>query len=240
MEESAMLNITSHQQNSRFRVILVFTLFGLSSICSAAEQNINPGINRHYEGAQYEEWVHTFERPGREVYDKRHEVVKALNLNPGMRVADVGAGTGFYSLLFSEQVGKSGKVYAVDITRDFVTNILRRARERGLDNIQGIISEDKSTRLPPLSVDLVFVCDTYHHFEYPQSMLSSIHTALRPGGRLVIIDFRKQPGVSTSWVMSHVRANKQTVIHEVKRAGFRFDSESPILKTNYFLTFTKK
>ena len=223
--------------NSILKIILLM-LFVVAS-AHAAEQNINPGINRHYHDASFERWVRTFERPGREVYDKRHDVVRALGLKPGMDVADVGAGTGFYSLLFAQTIGPRGKVYAVDITKDFIRNILRRADETGLKNIHGILSNQTETRLPPASVDLVFVCATYHHFEYPQTMLASMHRALRPGGQLVIIDFRKQAGVSSAWVMSHVRGNKQAVIKEVEQAGFKFHAESPVLKTNYFLRFEK-
>jgi ubiquinone/menaquinone biosynthesis C-methylase UbiE len=213
-------------------------LFAMAT-AHAAEQNVNPGINRHYQDASFERWLRTFERPGREVYDKRHEVVRALELKAGMDVADVGAGTGFYSLLFAQELGQQGKVYAVDISENFIKNIYRRADEMNLNNIHGIVSSQTDTRLQPASVDLVFVSATYHHFEYPQTMLASMYRALRPGGQLVIIDFRKQAGLSSAWVLSHVRGNQQTVIKEVERAGFKFHSEVPLLKTYYFLRFQK-
>jgi ubiquinone/menaquinone biosynthesis C-methylase UbiE len=205
----------------------------------AAEQNVNPGINRHYQDASFDKWARTFERPGREVYDKRHDVIRALGLKPGMDVADVGAGTGFYSLLFAQQLGQQGKVYAVDISENFIKNILRRADEMKLNNIHGIVSSQTDTHLQPASVDLVYICATYHHFEYPQTMLASMYRALRPGGQLVIIDFRKQADISSAWVMSHVRGNKQAVINEVEQAGFKFHSEAPVLKTYYFIRFEK-
>lgn len=205
----------------------------------ADEQNVSPGINRHYQGAEYQQWLSTFEGPGREVYDRRLDVVQELELKAGMDIADIGAGTGFYSLLFAQQVGKSGNVFAVDITDDFVRNIKRRAAENNLHNVQGILSEQKDTRLESASIDMAFVCNTYHHFEYPQAMLASIHRALRQGGELVIIDYRKQAGTSSSWVMSHVRHGKQLVIDEIEQAGFKLQSESNILKENYFLRFLK-
>jgi predicted methyltransferase len=205
----------------------------------AAEQNVNPGINQYYQGAEYQQWLSTFERSGREVYDRRQDVVQVLQLKAEMDIADIGAGTGFYSLLFAEQVGKSGNVFAVDVTDDFVQNIKRRAAENNLNNIHAILSKQKDTSLDSGSIDMAFVCNTYHHFEYPQSMLASIHRALRPGGILIIIDYRKQAGSSTSWVMSHVRSGKQSVIQEVEQAGFKLDSMSDILKENYFLRFVK-
>ncbi len=93
--------------------------------------------------------------------------------------------------------------------------------------------------LPAQSIDLAFTVDTYHHFEYPQEMLESIHEALRPGGRLIVIDFRKDPGFSSGWVMGHVRANKNRVIAEITANGFEQINDKPFLGTNYFLEFRK-
>jgi predicted methyltransferase len=142
-------------------------------------------------------------------------------------------------LLLAEQVSKSGNVFAVDVTDDFVRNIKRRASEKNLNNIHAVLSKQKDTSLDSNSIDMAFVCNTYHHFEYPQSMLASIHRALRPGGTLIIIDYRKQPGTSSSWVMSHVRSGKLSVIEEIEQAGFKLDSESDMLKQNYFLRFLR-
>jgi predicted methyltransferase len=217
--------------------LMVMSLTGGS--LHAEEANVNPGINQYYYDAEFERWVNVFERPGRELYDRRHEIVKALELRPGMAVADIGAGTGLFTRLFSRQVGKSGRVYAVDISENFVRSIEGIAQDQGLDNIQGIVNTDKSTGLAANSIDLAFLADTYHHFEYPQNMLASIHRALRPGGRLVIIDFRKQPGISSSWVMSHVRADQTVVTWEVEKARFELVSDSSLLKSNYFLSFVK-
>lgn len=214
-------------------------LFSFSVLAKVAEKNVNPEINRHYQAAEFEDWVGVFERPGREVYDKRHAVVQALNLKPGMDIADIGAGTGFYSLLFAEKVGAAGNIFAVDVAEDFVLNINLRAAEKKLKNIHGVLSKQKDTLLAPASIDMAFVCDTYHHFEYPKTMLSSIYRALRPGGQLIIIDYKKQSGISSSWVMSHVRTDRKAVIKEVEQAGFKFDSEVDILMTNYFLRFIK-
>lgn len=215
-------------------------LFSVLIQAHADEQNVNPGINQHYQDAQYQQWLSTFEWSGREVYDRRQDVTQALELKEGMDIADIGAGTGFYSLLFAEQAGKSGKVFAVDVTDDFVRNIERRAAENNLKNIHAVLSEQKNTRLDADSIDMAFVCNTYHHFEYPQSMLASIHRALRPGGTLVIIDYRKHHGTSSSWVMSHVRSGKQSIIKEIEQAGFKLHAESDILKENYFLRFVKE
>ena len=222
------------------KLIIISILFSLAGLTFASEQNANPGINQHYTDTTHQEWVGVFESDGREVYNQRHVVVKALQLKPGLDVADIGAGTGFYSLLFSKEVGPTGNVFAVDITEDFLNGINRLAKEQNLKNIHTVLSNQKDTLLAPQSIDLAFVCATYHHFEYPKTTLASIHRALRPGGKLVIIDFRKQAGLSSGWVMSHVRSDKHAVIKEIEHTGFEFESESEILKSNYFLRFIKK
>jgi predicted methyltransferase len=83
-----------------------------------------------------------------------------------------------------------------------------------------ILCREDHSCLPPASVDLVFICDTYHHFEYPQKTMASIHRALRPGGRLIVVDFERIPGRSSGWTLQHVRAGRETVLEELKTAGF--------------------
>jgi ubiquinone/menaquinone biosynthesis C-methylase UbiE len=218
--------------------VLLLVLPG--SVAAAAESNVAPGINRHYQGADYERWVATFERSGREVYDQRHRIVAALRLKPGMTVADVGAGTGLFTRLFARAVGSTGRVYAVDITPEFISNILRTAREQELGNVEGIVNTATDTKLPSGVLDVVFVCDSYHHFEYPRAMLGSIQRALRANGALVVIDYEKAPGRSSPWVMDHVRADKATAIREIEAAGFRFVGEEPLLTENFFLRFVRR
>ena len=204
-----------------------------------AEQNVNPGINRHYENPSVTQWRGVFERHGREVWDRREDIIRHLRLHPGQRVADVGAGTGFFTLLMAREVGPGGLVYAVDIARNFVDASVQRAREHGLSNVVGIVNDQHSVRLAPDSVDLVFISDTYHHFEYPQATLRSIHAALRPGGELVVIDFKRIPGVSSGWVLGHVRAGEPRVTAEIEAAGFRLTERLDFMQTQYYLRFRK-
>jgi len=205
----------------------------------AVEESVRPGINTYYMDPEWQQWVNQFESPGREVYDRRFDILKASSVSPGMDVADIGAGTGLFTRLFSRQLGADGRVYAVDISRPFVENILRESREQGLKNVAGVVNSPDDAMLDANSIDLAFTVDTYHHFEYPRSMLASIHKALRSAGRLIIIDFVKQPGKSSSWVMGHVRADKRKVIDEVSSAGFVLIDDKPLLRSNYFLEFRK-
>jgi len=206
-------------------------------ISHAQESALPPDINRHFINPDFDVWTGRFERPGREVYDRRRDIVKATGATRGMTVADVGAGTGLFTRLFSETVENAGKVYAVDISQVFVDNIVRISREYGQANVIGLVNTRRSVSLPARSVDLVFLCDTYHHFEYPRDMMLSIRTALKPGGSVVIVDFRKIPGVSSAWVMGHVRSNEAVVVEEIKSAGFKLVEDNDLLRTNYFLRF---
>ncbi len=222
----------------RMRLFILAAL--LWSLGAAGEQSVSPGINEHYQDPDYDEWVAVFERPGRELFDRRFQVLHALGLKPGMRVADIGAGTGLYSRLMARAVRPNGRVIAVDIAPNFVDNLLWVARERGIDNLEGVVNDQQGTGLKPESLDLAFLCDTYHHFEYPRSMLASIHASLRPGGDLVVIDFERIAGVSSGGVMSHVRGGREEVIEEIEAAGFELVEQRPeLLRRNYYLRFRK-
>ena len=214
-------------------------LLGLfTALVSHAEEPGNPStINRRFINPDYEQWVSRFERSGREVYDRSHEIVAATEVKSGMIVADIGAGTGLFTRLFSDKVGASGKVFAVDISRVFIDNIMRYSREHNQNNVEGILNNQKSVALSPKSIDLAFICATYHHFDTPEAMMVSIRSALKPGGSIIIIDFRKIPGFSSPWVLGHVRANKSAVVKEIQSFGFRLVEDKDFLKKNYFLRF---
>lgn len=221
------------------RSILGYLILALLISPLVAEQNVNPDINSYYENPDVTRWQRVFERDGREVWDRRGDIIRHLRLQPGQAVADIGAGTGFFSIMMAREVGETGLVYAVDIAKNFVDATVQRAREQDLDNVVGVVNDQQSVRLPADSVDLVFISDTYHHFEYPQATLRSIQSALKPGGELVIIDFRRDPGQSTSWVLGHVRADSQRVIDEVEAAGFKLTEKLEFMQTQYYLRFRR-
>ena len=207
--------------------------------CGALGQGASPDINEQYRNPSYSRWQQNLESEGREVYEKRLAIVDAVALKPGQAVADVGAGTGLFTRLFAARVGPQGRVYAVDIARSFVDGNLQRARGAGLNNVVGVVSTQADTRMDRDSVDVVFVCDAYHHFEDPKAMLASIRRALRPGGSLVIVDFERVPGRSPDWILRHVRGGKEEFRSEIEAAGFRFAGEVKLMRENYFLRFTR-
>ncbi len=219
--------------------VLLSGLLAVVPPSPAQEHSVNPGINAHYQRPDYSGWVNVFEREGREVFDHREEIVAALGLRTGMTVADIGAGTGLFTRLMAPEVAPGGRVIAVDISEVFVENTLRRARAEGLANIEGVVNTPVDVTLPEGSIDLAFVCDTYHHFEYPQRMLHSIHRALQSGGELVVIDYERLPGTSSPWLMGHMRASKDVVIREIEQQGFRLLEQWKFHPQKYFLRFAR-
>lgn len=208
----------------------------------AAEKSVKPGINKNFLDPDLKvgAWVERFEREGREVYDHRKEIVARAAIKPGSVVADIGAGTGLFVPLLAEAVGKDGKVIAVDIVPKFLAHIRGRARAMKADNIETVLCTDKSTRLPANSIDLAFICDTYHHFEYPASTLASLHRALRKGGEIYLIDFKRVEGESSDWILNHVRAGEEVFAAEIEAAGFERVERIDLLKDNYILRFRKR
>lgn len=205
------------------------------------EGSVKPGVNAEFLKPELpvNQWVERFEREGREIYDHREAIVRAIGLRPGMRVADIGAGTGLFTPLFAEAVGPRGIVYAVDIAPDFVKHIEQRAAAAGIRNVRAVLCTERSVELPPNSVDLAFICDTYHHFEFPQSTMQSLHRALRSGGEVVLVDFKRIPGQSSEWTLNHVRAGQEVFEREIESVGFRKVGEVDLLKLNYFVRFRK-
>ncbi len=209
----------------------------------AEEVSIRPGVNDDFLGEEVDvpHFVGVFEGESREIAASKEALVAALHLRKGQDVADVGSGTGLFLPLLSEAVGRGGKVYALDISPAFLEHLEKRVLEEQLGPVEVRECSARSVELEPFAVDVAFVCDTYHHFEYPQSVLFSLYKAVRPLGKLYVVDFERIPGVSRQWVLDHVRANKDTVKKEIESAGFVFEAEEKIpgLRENYVLRFRR-
>lgn len=210
---------------------------------TSGEKSVKPGINTRYldPDLKVDEWLQRFEVESREIFHSRNEILDACEINPGMTVADIGAGTGLYTRLFSNAVGENGWVYAVDINGPFLEHIQARAAQEKQFNITTVLCPQDSVSLPPASIDFAFICDVYHHFEFPKTTLASLHKALKPGGSIILIDFIRIEGVSNDWTLNHVRAGEDVFRKEVEDAGFRFEAKLELagLKDNYCLRFVK-
>lgn len=186
-------------------------------------------------------WLERLEVSSRELFSARINVADAIGLEPGMRIADVGAGTGLYTLIFAEKIGPQGVVYAVDIAPRFLTLINQRADDLGFDNVVSVLSRPDSITLPPNTVDAVFIADTYHYFDDPAGLMKTVYDALRPGGAVYIVDFKLADGATPPPEKRHVRFGESGLTAEVESFGFTFAGEIPVdgLADNYMAKFTR-
>lgn len=227
---------------SRLAKPFLFLMLTALTMPSAYPQDnsVKPGINDTFRDPDPQEFIGRFEVESREIFARRKEIAAACNLQPGQTVADIGAGTGLFTRMFADNVGKEGRVIAVDIAQNFLDHIQKTTREAGQRNVETVLSKADSTELPPDSVDVAFICDTYHHFEFPQKTMTSLHRALKPGGRVILVDFHRVQGTSTDWVLNHVRAGQDVFEAEIVQAGFKkVHEEVELLKENYFVVFEK-
>jgi predicted methyltransferase len=226
-------------QSRRWPILLALALVQVIPQAWGQEKSVRPGINSPFENPDVQQFIGTFEGESREVYVERQKIVAACKLKPDMTVADIGAGTGLFTRLFAKEVGRKGKVYAVDIAPKFIEHIKNTCEEAKLENVVGVVCTADSVKLPPKSVDLAFICDTYHHFEFPYKTMSSIYEALRPGGQVVLIDFHRIPGKTRLFLLYHVRAGQEVVVKEIESSGFKKVSEEQFLNENYLVRFEK-
>ncbi|MBC8355255.1 MAG: methyltransferase domain-containing protein [Planctomycetes bacterium] len=220
-------------------IIQLVSLVFVTINCFAQDKSVNPDINKSFKKPVVSTFVERFEREGREVYDHREEIIEACQLKPGMVVADIGAGTGLFTRMIASRVTDRGQVIAVDIAKEFVDHIEQSCKEEGLKNVKGVVCGPDSTKLPDNSVDLAFICDAYHHFEFPYKTMRSVYRSLKPDGQLVLVDFDRVEGKSSDWILNHLRAGKATFVAEIEIAGFEVTEEREFLETSYWIRFTK-
>lgn len=227
---------------SLYPMVRLSILALIATVAVAQESSVNPGINASYlsEDMIVADWVERLEREGREVADNRDEIVAQIGIEPGIDIADIGTGTGLFLPTLTAAVGPKGKVFAVDIIEKFLAHVDTHIERRGWKKVETVLCTERSTELAPNSIDLAFICNVYHHFEYPNDTLASLHQALRPGGRIVLIDFKRIPGTSADWILNHMRAGQEVFEAEITAVGFAKTREiTDLLSDNYFVIFKK-
>jgi SAM-dependent methyltransferase len=171
-------------------------------------------------GHQAAGWL---ERPEREDEEQPKKLLKALKLEPGLAVADIGAGSGYYSFRIAPLVGEKGKVYAVDIQQEMLDIIKKRMKKDKVSNIETILGAEADPKLPDDSIDMILLVDVYHEFAQPYEMTQKMVKALKPGGRLIFVEFKKEdPKVPIKEV--HKMSERQVIkemdeFKELKHAG---------------------
>jgi ubiquinone/menaquinone biosynthesis C-methylase UbiE len=181
------------------------------------------GIGKFYMGREIamvmgHEAAGWLDRPEREQEEAPQKVLEALKIQPGAVVADVGAGSGYFSFRLAKVVGPKGKVLAVDIQPEMLALIRQRAKAKKLDNIELILGKEKDPQLPADGVDLILMVDVYHEFEFPFEMTEAMVRALKPGGRLVFVEYRKEdPQVWIKLVhkMTVDQVKKEMAVHDL-------------------------
>ncbi len=221
------------------RALAPFMLLALASCGSASVNEADQqAAADDKEEANIELWLDRLEVNSRELYAARNAVVDALSLNIGDRVADIGAGTGVYTLLMAEKVGAEGAVFAVDIEPRFLKLINQRSSDLDLTNITAVLSRETSITLPPKAVDIAFICDTYNYFNEPEAMMRTVHEALSSNGRLYIVDLDLTPDHPKS---AHIRVGKEALAQEIESFGFKQIAVVKVegLSEAYMLAFEK-
>ncbi len=220
----------------RPRVLAALLLAAAATAPAFAAQAAAPGTQMQHRHDDPRAYIASLEDPARDAYQKPDEVMKALALRPGEVVADIGAGSGYFTVRLARAVGESGRVYAVDISPDMVRHLNRRVRAEGLRNVVTVLSDPDDPLLPDASVDRFLIVDTWHHVEDRPAYLERMKRMLRPGGQVVHIDFQKRElPIGPPMEMKIAR---EDLMRQMEDAGFRLSAEHAFLPYQYFLVFT--
>jgi tRNA A58 N-methylase Trm61 len=202
------------------------------------------GIGKFYQGREIARvmsfhgapWL---ERPEREEEERLSLLVKSLKLKPGMAVADMGAGSGVITLLMAEHVGDDGKVFAIDIQQEMLDLLGKKLKAREITNVALVKGTVRSPRLPPASVDLVLMVDVYHEFEFPYEMTLEIAKILKPGGRAVLVEYRKEdPDVPIKLVHKMTEAQVKKEL-EQEAFGLKWKETIGVLPRQHIIVFER-
>jgi ubiquinone/menaquinone biosynthesis C-methylase UbiE len=213
-------------------------LLVLATILLAAQQpGVHPVSGRRYAGVMSYEGAPWLDREERDVEEEPDRAINALGIQEGSTVADVGAGSGYMSVRMARRVGPKGKVYATDIQPQMLELLRRRLARENVTNIELVLGAIDDPKLPEAAIDLILMVDVYHEFSEPQKMLRGMMKALKPGGRIVLLEYRKEdPDVPIRYEhkMSVAEARQ-----ELEAEGFKFVKVDGILPRQHILTFQK-
>ena len=175
------------------------------------------------------------EGPDRDAWQQPGRIMDALAVSDGSVVADLGAGGGWFTIRLARRVGPNGTVYAEDVQRQMIEAIERRVQREGLRNVRTLLGRDEDPRLPPDALDAVLMVDAYHEVQNRQALLRNVRTALKPRGRLAIVDFRKD-GLGPGPAMEE-RIDPSTVVADARAAGLKLIADEDFLPFQFLLVF---
>jgi ubiquinone/menaquinone biosynthesis C-methylase UbiE len=178
-----------------------------------------------------------FNRKASDPENKPDQILKALALQPGQTVADIGAGGGYFSLRFADAVGREGRVFAVDTDSGFLEFIKSNAKEKGLDSIETVLATEDELRLPKGSLDLVFMRNVTHHLSNRVDYFRKLKEMLKPDGRIAIIEYRRDGGFSFHRMFGHF-IPKEVIVAEMHKAGYQLKENFDFLPEQSFAIFS--
>ena len=236
------LRSTSRIQTARLAGVLAAVSIGLVSASPwqrlSAQQERSPDAQRPRQIAPAMSWVYAdwLTRPEREREEQPDRLVNALDIEPGATVVDLGAGVGYFTWRLARRVGSAGKVIAVDIQQEMLDMLAVNLRERGIENVEMVLATPRDPSLPESAVDLVVLVDVYHELAHPAITLAHIRRSLKPAGRLVVVEYRKeQPGVP---IHPLHKMSVAEVRSEIEPAGFDLVEVLEFLPSQHVIIFT--
>jgi ubiquinone/menaquinone biosynthesis C-methylase UbiE len=217
--------------------ILGISLLMMSSGCGGHEHRGHDAHDAtvHHSFDEAAKWAKRFDAPERDAWQRPDAVIEALGIRPGQTVADIGAGTGYFSIRMSPVVGPEGRVFAVDLEPAMVEYIRERAGQAGLENVEPVLALADGPGIGPASADLVFICDTWHHISNRLEYLDELRAVLRPGGRVAIVDFKQ--GDLPVGPPEGLKLSREAVIAEFSEAGWKLREDHDVLPYQYVLVF---
>ncbi|MFN8612359.1 MAG: class I SAM-dependent methyltransferase [Vulcanimicrobiota bacterium] len=195
--------------------------------------------HRHHDFKDVPHWVEAFEEKSRDAWQKPQEVVDWLQLRPGQVVADLGAASGYFSRPLARKLGPGGWVFAIEVEPGFFPPLHQLAAQAGVSNIATVLASFDDPHLPDESTDLVFICDTLHHIEGRPAYYEKLKRALKPGGRIAVVDFFPDRDIPVGPKKSE-RLSVEQVTGEFQAAGLEVSSNLELLPYQYIIVGQKK
>ncbi len=217
-----------------FFLILLLALLGCPAANGQAEHPLTGRKIAPVMGYAGAEWL---ERSEREKEEAPEMAIEAMGVLKGMNVADIGAGTGYFSIRLAGKVGPTGRVYANDVQPEMLARIRERTAKLHLTNIETVLGSEADPRLPIGKMDIVLLVDVYHEFSQPQRMLDAIRTSLKPDGRLVLLEYRKED--PTIPIRPDHKMSIPEVRTELEAQGFRMEKVLDTLPRQHLFFFVK-
>jgi ubiquinone/menaquinone biosynthesis C-methylase UbiE len=217
----------------------VFCLMGVPHPCHGGDHKQSDHATSHRRFDDVEYWKGVFDDPARAEWQKPEELVGALSIKPGMRVADIGAGTGYFSRSLSAAVGEHGSVFAVEVEPNLVAHLRARAEKDNIRNVIPVLASVNNPRLPVGAIDLVLFVDTYHHLDGRTRYLDLLKRSLTPRGRVAIVEWKPGPLPVGPQEETH-KLSRERLVAELAGAGFDLVGAPDFLPYQNFFIFGRR